>query len=309
MSKKKKGPDEISADADDQTVIQPIESIDPLQTANSPALLAISGPQLGRSFAIDKEEFMIGRVESCDLVVIDDLVSRHHCKILLTPDGSQLIDLASTNGTLLNGRRVDKGFLTEGDQIQVGSQTIFKYHLQEEVEKKFLGELFKAATKDFLTNVYNKKYFMDRLANEFFYTQRHQGKLSVLVLDIDHFKNVNDTYGHLAGDIALQKVAHHLASHTRKDDMVARFGGEEFVILMRDCDLEQARVLAEHLRKGISELNIQAHQTTINLTVSMGIACLSEQTKTQFIQFESLLEHADHQLYRAKASGRNRVCV
>ncbi|MBN8555996.1 MAG: diguanylate cyclase [Deltaproteobacteria bacterium] len=307
MTEKNKGND----DSDDQTLIQPIESIDPLESKNSPALLAISGPHLGRSFYIDKDEFLVGRVDSCDLTVVDDLVSRHHCKILLTPDGAQLVDLASTNGTLLNGRRVDRVFLKEGDQVQVGSQSIFKYHMQEEVEKKFLGELFQAATKDFLTNVYNKKYFLDRLSNEFFYTQRHNGKLSVLVIDIDHFKKINDTYGHLTGDIALQKVAHHLTSHTRKDDMVARFGGEEFVILMRDCDLEQARVLAEHLRDEISKLSLQSqsNQKTFQLTVSIGVSCLSEATQKEFVKFESLLQHADNQLYKAKSEGRNRVCA
>ena len=297
-----------NADSDDQTRISPIESIDPLVLERTPSLLMISGPHLGRSFPIDKEEIMIGRVDNCDLLVEDELVSRHHCKILLTPDGAQLVDLASTNGTLLNGRKIDKVFLKEGDQIQVGSVTIFKYHLKEEVENKFLGELYRAATKDFLTGTYNKKYFLDRIQSEFFFTKRHGGHLSVLVVDIDHFKKVNDTYGHLAGDIALQKVSHHLLSHTRKDDMVARFGGEEFMIMMRGCDAEQARVLAENLRLGIAQMQVQATGHTFSITISVGIATLSDANKTEFTLFESLLEKADSLLYKAKTSGRNRVC-
>src|SRR5207248_370729 len=162
---------------------------------------------------------------------------------------------------------------------------------------------------DFLTNTYNKKYFLDRLQGEFFYTQRHNGNLSVLVIDIDHFKKVNDTYGHLMGDVALQKVAHHLASNTRKDDLVARFGGEEFVILMRDCDLEQARILAEHLRDGLSKMPIRGEKVEFKVTVSVGVGTLSASNKTRFSRFENLLEYADTQLYKAKETGRNKVCA
>ena len=296
-------------DGDDQTKISPIASIENLDVQRKPALLMVSGPHLGRSYAIDKDEFLMGRVDACDLVVEDELVSRHHCKIILTPGGAQLVDLASTNGTLLNGRRVEKAELHEGDQIQVGSLAIFRFHFQEEIETKFLSELFKAATKDFLTNSYNKKFFLDRLQSEFFYTQRHGGNLSLLVIDIDHFKKVNDTYGHLAGDIALQKMAHHLMTHTRKDDIVARFGGEEFVILMRDCDREQARVLAENLRQGIAQIPIQSNQHQFKITVSVGVATLHEGNRKQYIRFESFIEQADTQLYKAKSSGRNQVCV
>ena len=293
---------------EDQTVISPIRSLD-FDASRKPVLVMISGPQLGRSFNIDKEEFMIGRVENCDLQVEDDLVSRHHCKILLTPDGAQIVDLASTNGTLVNGRRVDKVFLKEGDQLQVGSITIFKFSMQGEAESKFIGELFTAATKDFLTNTYNKRFFQERLESEFFYTLRHGANLSVMVLDIDHFKNVNDSYGHIVGDTTLKLVAQHLSISTRKDDFLARFGGEEFVILMRDCDLEQARTLAEHLREGIEKLTIKANQTEFKISISIGVATITSLNQKTFTSAQSLLQRADEQLYKAKQTGRNRVCA
>ncbi len=303
------GPHAIEDHTDDETIVASIQTIEPVMVAETPALLVIAGPHMGRSHVIDKAEFTIGRVETCDLVVDDDLVSRTHCKFLTKGGVTVLKDLGSTNGTLLNGRRVDEAELKEGDQIQVGASTIFRFHLQEEVERKFFEELFKAATKDFLTNTYNKKYFLDRLQAEFAYTHRHGGDLSVIVLDIDHFKKVNDTYGHLAGDIALQKMAHYLLTHTRKDDLVARFGGEEFVILMRDCELEPARSLAENLRQGISQMQIKTNQHEFRITISMGIACLTEKNKGNYVRFEHLIEHADTQLYKAKTSGRNRVCA
>ncbi len=309
MPPKKPEPKDSETDKDDETQISPIESIDRLVLERTPSLLVISGPNIGRAFPLSHDEIVIGRVDSCDLKVEDDLVSRHHCKLTTTPEGVHLVDLSSTNGTLLNGRKVDKALLKENDQIQVGAVTIFKFHYQEEVEAKFLGQLYQAATKDFLTNTYNKKFFMDRLQSEFSYAQRHEGNLSILVLDIDHFKKVNDTYGHLAGDIAIQKMAHHLMTHTRKDDVVARFGGEEFVILMRDCDQEQARSLAENLREGISRIAIQVNSKNFKITVSVGVATLSEVTKTKILRFESLLQEADNQLYKAKANGRNQVCI
>jgi len=312
MKKSKNPDDELDSlkISDDQTMISPIESLDPLDVKQTPSLLMISGSQIGRSFPIgNRTEFMIGRASHCDLPIEDDLVSRHHCKILLGPKGAEIVDLASTNGTLINGIKVERSELREGDQVQVGAITIFRYHLQEDIEAKFLGQLYEAATRDFLTNAYNKKFFVERLQDEFAFTQRHQGNLSVLVIDIDHFKKVNDTYGHLAGDLAIKKVAHHLITHTRKDDIVARFGGEEFVVLMRDLSLENAKNLGETLRKGISEIVIKGDQYEFQLTVSIGIASISQNNFVQIKSFSHLIEEADKRLYEAKSSGRNKVCA
>jgi len=305
-----KKPPTISDSSEDQTMISPIQQIVEAASARQPALLMISGPHLGRSFEIDKEEFMIGRIENCDLQIEDDLASRHHCKILLTPDGAQIVDLASTNGTLVNGRRVDRAFLKEGDQIQVGSLTLFKYHIQGEAEAKFLAQLFTAATKDFLTGAYGKKFLLDRLSAEYHYLIRRGGNLTVMALDLDHFKLVNDTFGHLAGDDALKAVAKHLINHTRKDDVVARFGGEEFVILMRDINLEQAKQIAENLREGISKIKLSAPSgQDFQVRVSIGVCSLSTANRASFTTPESLIQHADEKLYEAKRSGRNKVCA
>lgn len=310
---KRNTPDEPELEesiADDKTTIAPIQSIDRLIVEQTPSLLMISGPQIGRTYPILQDEFMIGRASGCDLSIEDDLVSRHHCKVVLRPDGAELVDLGSTNGTLLNGRKVTGIVkLFEGDQVQVGTVAILKYHLKEEVEAKFLGQLYEAATRDFLTSAYNKKFFVERLQEEFSFAHRHERELSVLVIDIDHFKKVNDTYGHLAGDMAIKKIAHHLMSHTRKDDIVARFGGEEFVILMRDVPKAKALALGENIRKGISEIKIKADQHSFNVTVSVGVATLSETNRTQIDRFENLIDEADKRLYEAKSGGRNKVCA
>jgi two-component system cell cycle response regulator len=301
---------EDDAAGDDKTIIAPIQSLDPLVVDQTPSFLMISGPQIGRTYAILQDEFMIGRAPSCDISIEDDLVSRHHCKVLIKPSGAELVDLGSTNGTLVNGRKITGTVkLLEGDQVQVGAVAILKYALKEEVEAKFLGQLYEAATRDFLTSAYNKKFFVERLQEEFSFAQRHLRELSVLVLDIDHFKKVNDTFGHLAGDIAIKKVAHHLISHTRKDDIVARFGGEEFVILMRDVPKTKAHQLGENLRKGVSEIQIKSGQNIFKITVSVGVATLSSQSREKYASFENLIDEADKRLYEAKTSGRNRVCA
>lgn len=293
---------------EDQTLVAPIEKIDPVEMEQTPSLLMISGPQIGRNFSMIEEEFMIGRAHHCDLPIEDELVSRHHCKIVFTPQGAILKDLGSTNGTLLNGRRIrEEVVLNEGDQIQVGGLVILRYHLQEEVEAKFIGSLFESATKDFLTSAYNKKFFTERLREEFSHALRHQKSLSVLVIDIDHFKKVNDTYGHLAGDIAIQKVAHHLMSNTRRDDIVARFGGEEFVVLMRDIEKNQALRLGEQIRSQVESLEIEAKNHKFKVTVSVGLASMGPQNEAHFRHFNEFLELADKKLYQAKEEGRNRV--
>lgn len=294
---------------DDQTVISPIESIDPLVGEQTPSLLMISGPQIGRSFPLSQAEFMLGRSPKCDMPIEDDLVSRYHCKLITSSEGIELIDLGSTNGTLLNGRRVERSMLKEGDQVQVGSTVILKFHLQEEVEAKFLSTLYDAATRDFLTSAYNKKFFIERIQEEFSHAQRHDRELSVLVLDLDHFKQVNDTHGHLAGDLALKKVAHHLMSNTRKDDIVSRFGGEEFVVLMRDVGQRKARELAEQMRKGIEAIPIKIANTEFKVTVSVGVASVGGGSIVEFKNFDQLIDHADKKLYEAKSTGRNKVCA
>lgn len=294
---------------EDQTLVRSISAQNPLEIEHTPSLLMISGVQLGRSFPLVRDEFLIGRALTCDLPVEDDLVSRHHCKIIKKSTGVELSDLKSTNGTLVNGKKIEgTRLLAEGDQIQVGTNTILKFAMKAEVEANFFGKLFDAATRDFLTNTYNKKFFIERLRDEFSFAQRHQRNLSILVIDIDHFKKVNDTHGHLAGDIALKKVAHHLLTHTRKDDVVSRFGGEEFVVLMRDVNIEQARHLAEQLRNGISEIEMKSDKQSFKVTVSVGVANLNAENSNQFAKFDGLIANADEKLYEAKNSGRNRVC-
>jgi diguanylate cyclase (GGDEF)-like protein len=275
----------------------------------TPSLLVVSGRQAGRAFPIFNSEFLIGRGRQCDLSMDEESISRHHCKIVTENNETLLIDLGSTNGTYLNGKRVTSSSLQNGDQFQLGTSAMLKYQLRDDVEARFMSELYDAATKDYLTGIYNKKYFMDRLKSEFAYAKRHETRLSLLAIDLDHFKDVNDTYGHYCGDVALRTLAQHFLEHTRMDDLVARVGGEEFMILLRDCKRERAIRLAENLRQQAADLSIEADGKVFHVTVSMGVATLHDSVPGKAAHFDSLIKEADNKLYQAKHAGRNRVCA
>ena len=159
--------------------------------------------------------------------------------------------------------------------------------------------LTKMATTDQLTGLHNRHYMSDMLSKKVSRAKRHGEALSVIIVDIDHFKNVNDTFGHLIGDIILKSVGQVLLDSARKEDIAARFGGEEFVLILDHCNLEDAQKKAEGLREQIEKLQPQK----IAITASFGVAQLNKSID----KYEDLLKNADKALYKAKEEGRNRV--
>jgi len=214
------------------------------------------------------------------------------------------VDLGSTNGTFLNGARVKVGDLKDGDKIQIGSNTVLKFSLQDELEEQFQKNIYESATRDGLTRVYNKKYFMDTMRKEFAYCLRHRVPLSLLMLDVDHFKRINDTYGHQAGDQVLIRVAQKIAETIRVEDLLARYGGEEFALMLREATDDQALACAERVRRAVEGAELFASGTPLKITVSVGVATLLD---SDYSQPEELIATADKYLYRAKHGGRNRV--
>ncbi|HCF59551.1 MAG TPA: GGDEF domain-containing protein, partial [Myxococcales bacterium] len=164
--------------------------------------------------------------------------------------------------------------------------------------------LYDSATRDGLTRLYNKKYFIDTLRKEFAYCLRHRVALSLIMLDIDHFKRINDTYGHQAGDYVLGKLAARITEHVRTEDLLARYGGEEFAVLLRETHEDKAFILAERLRRMIEATDFTYSGQQIKVTFSGGIATLYD---ADYSDFEQFLEAADKHLYRAKQAGRNRI--
>jgi|YelNatPaOPRAMG01_1025707.scaffolds.fasta_scaffold120178_2 diguanylate cyclase (GGDEF)-like protein len=267
--------------------------------------IVISGKIAGKMFKIDQSEMLIGRSDEADIQIEDEGVSRKHAKIIRMADGQiMLTDLGSTNGTYFNGVRITEHILKDGDKIQIGSTTILKFSYQTEDEERFLKQQYDQATRDPLTKIFNRRYFADRFIEEFSYALRHSRIYSLAIFDIDHFKKVNDTYGHQAGDYVLRQVADLVSQLIRKEDLFARYGGEEFVILLRDTDEEKAFVLGMRIRRAVEKHEFKYQDIIIPITISIGLATLRDGNyKTP----EEMFRAADEFLYKAKNNGRNRV--
>jgi diguanylate cyclase (GGDEF)-like protein len=269
-------------------------------------LIVLAGMSTGETFRLDADRSIIGRSPRAQVRLTDEGVSREHAVVSVESDEVFLEDLGSTNGTFCNGVRVKRRALEDGDKIMIGSTTILKFTYHDKFDEAFQKQMLESALRDGLTKVFNRKHFNDVFAKEFAFALRHDAPLSLLFIDIDHFKKVNDTYGHPAGDHVLSEISGVLAGTIRGEDVLARFGGEEFCVLSRGIDVVGARDLAERLRKETADKRILYGGKLIAVTISIGLASLPDPTVTQP---GMLLAAADRALYDAKRQGRNRVVV
>lgn len=278
------------------------------QRTQSAFLIVISAKTpagIGRMYKLETAETILGRSSDAGFQVEDDGISRKHAKICQSQKGGfQLVDLGSTNGTYLNGVRVDLAQLNDGDKIQIGSNTVLKFSLQDQLEEQYQKSIYESATRDGLTRIFNKKYFLDTLRKEFAYCQRHRVPLSLVMFDVDHFKRINDTYGHPAGDHVLTRIAQRVSETIRTEDLFARYGGEEFALMLRETGEDQAFICAERCRRAVDLTDFSFNGINMKVTISLGVATLLD---NDFTQPEHLIEAADKYLYRAKDAGRNRV--
>jgi two-component system cell cycle response regulator len=271
-------------------------------------LIIIRGTPQGHRFFITQDEMVLGRDPSADIAILDQSISRKHAKVVKSGGKVIITDLGSQNGTLLNDKKLapnESRALAKEDMIKLGS-TIMKYLPQGELETLFLGNLGSAANTDALTKIYNKRYLMDVLEVEFKRAKALHTDFSVLFFDLDHFKKVNDNYGHDAGDMVLREFAALVrTNHIRPKDVFARYGGEEFVVLLGNTGAKAALEIGERIRGAIETHPFIYETKRLAVTTSMGIAEL----KTGIESAATLLKHADQALYAAKNSGRNRIVV
>lgn len=277
-----------------------------MKERNNASLTLITGLNAGQTFPLTDGEAVIGRSREAQVRIDDVGISRQHSRIVCTLEGRHVIeDMGSTNGTFVGGRRVTRAELSEGDHIQIGPNVVLKFALVDEHEEALARQLYESSTRDALTRAFNRKYFLERLQSEVAYANRHRTKLAVILFDLDHFKLMNDSHGHLAGDEVLRAVAGQVQKLIRAEDVFARYGGEEFVILVRGIDHTNVVLFAERVRRSIEKLVIVYEQATLRATISAGIASLSECGDKP--TGEGVLLLADERLYRAKSAGRNRV--
>jgi two-component system cell cycle response regulator len=266
-------------------------------------LIVLAGPNVGEMYEIDSN-LVIGRGREADVRVQGDGISRKHAAIKLTDEQVMFEDLGSTNGSFVNGERVTLRALEEGDKIQVGTSVILKFTYHDELDEDFQRQMFESASRDALTQAYNKRFFTEQLASEYAFAARHGSHLSLLIFDIDHFKHINDNYGHLAGDYVLSELARMLVPAIRSEDIFARYGGEEFVVLTRTPGNVVFEHVGERLRRMIEQHPFVFERRQIRVTVSMGICFMPSST---IKSPEDLIACADKALYEAKHGGRNRV--
>jgi diguanylate cyclase (GGDEF)-like protein len=267
-------------------------------------LVRMHGEHLGNVFTLNDKACRVGRHQESELWLGDGGISRRHATITPQLAGYVLEDLDSANGTFVHGQRVKQHLLRDGDVMQFGPSVVFRYSITDQDQEAMLRQLYEASVKDSLTGAYNREHLDSRLRSELSYAKRHKTGLSLVMLDIDHFKRVNDTHGHQAGDAVLIAVAQKISRSLRSEDIFARYGGEEFAIILRAIDLDGAARVGDRLRRAVDGLEIEHEGKLLRVTISVGcasLACCSDPTA------EALLGVADKRLYGAKRGGRNRV--
>ncbi len=298
--------DDLDDDADVPTAVTNLDEMMAVAGQEDRwTLTVLNGSAAGLVIAVEEGTIVVGRGSECETRIIDQGLSRKHGAFYMRGGDLFFRDLDSTNGSFLDGKAVeDEVRVRDGDRLQLG-RTLFRAHLRSPNEVEAVRKLYETSVRDALTGLYNRRHLDERMETEFAYAVRHRLPLSCLVLDIDHFKKVNDTYGHAAGDAVLKEVATFVASTVRTEDVVGRYGGEELVILLRGVGAQGAEILAQRIRAGIEKTPVQHDGQVIRVTASIGVASWEPTRPRQ--SAEALFKAADDCLYRAKRSGRNLV--
>ena len=291
----------------------------PSATKDRAVLTVLSGPAMGLVATLESNCVTLGRSsDDADIVIPDPSLSRVHARIrcLTGPAGKEYLleDAGSTNGTYLGQDRISYPVgLADGARVGLGRRTFLRFSIQDSLEEAALRRVHESALHDGLTGVHNRSVFDDRLTTEMAFARRHKRPLSLMMIDVDHFKRFNDAHGHQAGDAALQHVAALMSNQLRTEDLIARYGGEEFVILIRDAEPRHAERVAHRIRTAVERTALRwpadqhadpSRQAALSVTLSIGVSHFrGESSATP----ADMVRTADRALYQAKHHGRN--CV
>ncbi len=271
-------------------------------------LVVLAGQDVGRTITLDNRVITIGRDATCDETLHGEGVSRTHARIGRGEKNVYMIeDLGSTNGTFVRGQRIQRAALMDGDKVLLGRRTVLKFMLQDEIDESYFREMYESSTRDALTGIFNRKYLVEKIAVDLSFARRHRIPFTFVMIDIDHFKQVNDTYGHQTGDRVLEVVASCVGGIIRTEDTFGRYGGEEFAIIAQGTDFEGGKILGERIRQRVAEQTISGEddpKKTFNVTISVGVATVDGKA---VVNSATVIAAADKNLYEAKEAGRNRV--
>jgi two-component system cell cycle response regulator len=303
-SQRPTGTGRLPSRAEQKTITNESFSLRPPVLRDRAVLVRMDSIQAGQVASLEGPEIRIGRHPDNGLVIDDDGMSRVHARVFYE-DGAYFVeDFGSSNGTYVNGTRVERRQLGDGMILQLGPRVCLRFSVTDANQEQILRQLYESSVRDALTGAYNRHFFLERLGAELSYAGRHNTEASLLLFDVDHFKNVNDTYGHLAGDDVLKNISKTTSRLLRTEDVFARYGGEEFVVLLRGVPIRGAHRAGERLRLAIEAAPAKSGDHVLRATVSVGCASLA---CCQRLDGDTLIATADRRLYAAKRAGRNRV--
>jgi diguanylate cyclase (GGDEF)-like protein len=287
-----------------KTRITKVQVVKPRTEAGEACLVLIypPGPDMGKRFPLSRSEIVLGRGADCDIQVDRDSVSRRHARVFRDGEHWMAEDLGSTNGSYVNDVPVQRGVLRDADFLKIGA-AIFKFLTGAGVEASYHEEIYRMTIVDALTGAHNKRYFLEFLERETARCARYGRPLSLLMFDIDHFKVINDTHGHLTGDYVLKEMARRLLARIRREELMARYGGEEFATVLPETDHPGAMIFGEQLRALVADEPFEYEGDTFTVTISVGVATIEGED----MDIQAFIKIADDNLYRAKREGRNRV--
>ena len=307
----------VGADGSSPTELGPAAKDKKLQKERRPALVSLRGELMAVPIPLERDQVIIGRALEADVRLNDFRASRLHARITTETDPNStattylIKDLGSTNGTLVNGEAVTEAVLSDGDKIEIGEH-LFRFEMLDEIDREFQQQIHRLLAHDELTGLLTSKSFFLELRREAARAEAESLPFCVLMMDLDHFKDVNDTYGHLVGSKTLEETGHIIKAALRAGDVAARFGGEEFAAFLLEANYAQGLVAAERVRLAVAEHEFLAGRpgspdasATHKITISIGVAAYPDDATDPI----ELVELADSALYRAKRSGRNRSCA
>lgn len=295
----------------------PNKGVKSAQKERRPALVSLRGELMAVPIPLERDQVTIGRAIDADVRLNDTRASRLHARITseMNPETSdttyRITDLGSTNGTLVNGETITEVSLHDGDKIVIGDH-LFRFDMLDEIDREFQQQIHRLIAHDELTGLLTSKSFFSELRREAARAEAESRPFCVLMMDLDHFKEVNDTYGHLVGSKTLEETGRVIKQALRAGDVASRFGGEEFAAFLLDANYAQGLVAAERVRLAMEQEEFPINrrdspdsQTTHRITISIGVAAYPDDATDPI----HLVELADSALYRAKRSGRNRICA
>ena len=263
-----------------------------------------TGPGMGTRYPLGDNPVVLGRGSDCEIRINDHSVSRKHARIQPGVEGFFAVDLQSTNGTFVNDVPASMYKLKDGDYLRVGN-CIYRFLMGGNVENEYHEEIYRLTIIDALTDIHNKRYFLEFLDRELARSGRYGRPLSLIMIDIDRFKNVNEELGHLGGDFTLREISARIKGTIRKEELFARYGGEEFSVVLPETTREGAVSLCDRLLRVVSQEPFVYEEHTYSVTISAGVATTLGENPTLPVD---LIRQADENLYQAKHEGRNRVC-